>query len=160
MKSPPIRERHHRLPRDHYIGMKRGAFTLCIKDRIPIFRNASIAHGVLDLLEALCSEHHARIWVALCMPDHIHMLLEGSSPEADLWALIVRFKQQTGYLLYRRGLTARWQKDFYDHLLRDEEDQENQALYILNNPVRGGLAENWIQYPHKTSTVLDLTLPF
>jgi hypothetical protein len=32
-----------------------------------------------------------------------------------------------------------WQKRSYDHLVRDEEELQALATYILGNPVRGGL---------------------
>jgi REP element-mobilizing transposase RayT len=102
----------------------------------------------------------ARLWVALCMPDHLHMMVEGGASNADLWSLVVKFKQRTGWFFTRNKVKGRWQKDFYDHILRDEDDLENQARYILNNPVRSGLVDHWLEYPHKLSTVLDLTKRF
>lgn len=29
-----------------------------------------------------------------------------------------------------------WQKGFYDHIIRDEEDYINKAEYIINNPLK------------------------
>lgn len=159
MDPKPIREKHHRLAFEHYIGFKRVAFTLCIKERIPVFQEEQIARETLSILEAQCRSISVRLWVAVCMPDHIHFLVEGCSAESDLYEIAVQFKQQTGWLFKKLNLGAVWQKDFYDHILRDEEDHENQVLYILNNPVRGGLALNWMQYPLKISSVLDLSKP-
>ena len=44
-----------------------------------------------------------------------------------------------------------WQISYYDHVLRVEEaiePIEPIALYIWNNPVRGGLVSHRIDYPH------------
>jgi len=41
-----------------------------------------------------------------------------------------------------------WQRYFYDHVLRNEEDLKNVALYVLENPVRKGMVENWQDYPY------------
>ena len=35
-----------------------------------------------------------------------------------------------------------WQSEYYDHIIRNEEDFYNQLNYILSNPEKAGL-ENW-----------------
>ncbi|MBN2380988.1 hypothetical protein JXM67_14415 [candidate division WOR-3 bacterium] len=40
-----------------------------------------------------------------------------------------------------------WQRGYYDHILRKEEDLEIVANYIWGNPVRKGLAETIEEYP-------------
>ena len=40
-----------------------------------------------------------------------------------------------------------WQRDFFDHRLRNDRELEEKACYILMNPVRKGLcarAEDWV----------------
>lgn len=44
-----------------------------------------------------------------------------------------------------------WQKDFYDHIIRNHEDIAVQVKYILDNPVRKGLVSSWQEYPFKGS---------
>ena len=63
------------------------------------------------------------------------------------------FKQRTGFWLSRNFSHVRWQKDFYDHILRSDESIEKHMLYILNNPARKGLVKNWKDYPFKGSTI-------
>ncbi|HLD20472.1 MAG TPA: transposase [Patescibacteria group bacterium] len=95
--------------------------------------------------------------VYLFMPDHVHLLVEGQSDESDLWKCIVDFKQSTGYWLSSTGREERWQHDFYDHLLRRDVDVEKQVRYILENPVRAGIVQDWKQYPYKGSTMCDFS---
>ena len=45
----------------------------------------------------------------------------------------------------------RWQKDFYDHVIRRHEDVAVQVRYILDNPVSKGLVSSWQDYPFKGS---------
>ena len=40
-----------------------------------------------------------------------------------------------------------WQKTFYDHALRKEEDVRDIARYIVANPLRAGLVEHIGDYP-------------
>lgn len=68
--------------------------------------------------------------------------------EANLVDLVSRWKSFTASLLRRDGLIGPcWQRGFYDHALRKEEDIRTSAEYIVNNPVRAGLVENWVDYP-------------
>jgi REP element-mobilizing transposase RayT len=73
-------------------------------------------------------------------------MLWGRSAEADTWRAMVRFKQKSGYWLSQSGQSVRWQKDFYDHVLRPHEDWRRQVRYIAENPVRAGLVDRWDQY--------------
>jgi putative transposase len=43
---------------------------------------------------------------------------------------------------------ACWQRGFYDHALRKEEDAEKAAQYMVNNTVRKGLVNSWRDYPY------------
>jgi REP element-mobilizing transposase RayT len=45
----------------------------------------------------------------------------------------------------------RWQKDFYDHVIRKDEDIAIQVRYILDNPVRRGLVSSWQEYQFRGS---------
>ena len=48
-------------------------------------------------------------------------------------------------LLGRKGRL--WQHESYDHLVRNEEEFYKIIWYILNNPVKAGLAQHWMGYP-------------
>jgi REP element-mobilizing transposase RayT len=106
------------------------------------------------LLEALvqpkCDAH-----VYMFMSDHCHLLIEGESEESDLWQCIVDFKRKSGYWLARNHVLEEWQKGFYDHILRKDEDLIRQVGYILGNPVRKELVEDWKAYPYKGPTLYD-----
>jgi putative transposase len=99
--------------------------------------------------------HSCEAHVYLAMPDHMHLLIEGSGVDSDAWKCIVAFKQRSGYWMSQNKCGARWQKNFYDHILRKEEDIEKQVRYILANPVRKGLVRYWKQYSFKGSTIYN-----
>jgi REP element-mobilizing transposase RayT len=88
------------------------------------------------------------------MPDHVHLLLLGTD-RADIIAFVRDFKQRSGFacnrLLQQRG--AFWQKSYYDHVLRGEEDIESVAKYIWGNPVRAGLVDEVSRYPFSGSFI-------
>ena len=41
------------------------------------------------------------------------------------------------------------EKDFYDHIVRANEDYGAQVRYLLRNPVRRGWCQHWEEWPHK-----------
>lgn len=89
------------------------------------------------------------------MSNHCHMLLnqqdipepppiDGKHYTAVSHAMRL-LKGRTGYacaeLLGRKG--AFWQHESYDHVVRDEKEFMRILEYIVNNPVKAGLVENW-----------------
>ena len=81
------------------------------------------------------------------MPDHLHLMVTGHADESNLLSVINNFKVSTGRWLKRHHPRITWQGDYYDHIIRDSEDWRAQAIYILNNPVRAGLAATPLEYP-------------
>ncbi len=151
-----IQEKKHRLPREAYRGFVRASFTACIEKRNNYFLSEEafkIHEG--HLLRAL-SQHHCASEVYLFMPDHLHVIIAGLDPDADIYGAMRVFKQYSGFWFGRNQRDVHWQEDFYDHILRQEDDLAKLITYILNNPVRAGICERWNDYPFKGSTVFDL----
>ena len=51
----------------------------------------------LEILKIKSSALNFKVWAYCFMPDHLHLLLEGETKEADLKRLIVLFKQASGF---------------------------------------------------------------
>ena len=151
-----IRESKHRLLLDCYKGRARATFTLCIKDKIQIFTADTIVDQFLTDLKGVEVKYECINWVYVFMPDHLHLIMEGKSDKSDLWKMIVLFKQMTGFWFSKNTPGIKWQKDFYDHIHRKDEDLKKQIRYILENPQRKKLVNDWKMYPYKGS--LDFNL--
>ncbi len=50
------------------------------------------------------------------------------------------------------GSLTLWQKRFWDHIIRDEDDLARHVDYIHYNPVKHGLAATAAQWKHSTFT--------
>jgi putative transposase len=151
-----IREKQHRLPPSAYQGYIRASFTANIDDRTDYFVTPEIfAEHEAHLLRAL-REHHCDSELYLFMPDHVHIVVTGTDPSSDVRAAMTKFKQYSGFWLSKYGNGVRWQKDFYDHVFREDDDLRKHMIYILNNPIRAGLCGTWREYPFRGSTVFDL----
>ena len=49
-----------------------------------------------------------------------------------------------------------WQRNYFEHVLRDAEDSVGVAKYILENPVRANLVERPEDYPYLGSMTMDV----
>lgn len=150
-----IREKKHRLSPALYRGIIIVGFTACLKHRTPFFVTKERSESIEQILLTVLEHHSCSAEVYLFMPDHVHLLLRGTSETADVLKAMYEFKQRSGFWLKIHYPGIRWQKDFYDHILRHEEEHEKHVRYVLDNPVRAGLCTNWNLYPFKGSTVYD-----
>ncbi len=89
------------------------------------------------------------------MPNHVHFLIHSLiekfppsngksaiSPIAEIMRLLKgRTARYCNLALNRSGKF--WHHEYYDHYVRDEKEMERIILYILNNPVKAGLAKEW-----------------
>jgi REP element-mobilizing transposase RayT len=76
------------------------------------------------------------------MPNHVHAVV-CTYPGRDLSTILLSWKGFTGKkareILGTVGAGEFWQKEPFDHLIRDREDMENQIKYVLANPAKAGL---------------------
>jgi putative transposase len=85
--------------------------------------------------------------LAYCfMPDHIHLLVQGTAESSRLDRFMQRFKQLTGYHYKQRAGRQLWRRSYHDRVLRRDEDVHSAADYIWHNPVRAGLAASREEY--------------
>jgi REP element-mobilizing transposase RayT len=146
---------HHRLPRDRYKGRVSAAFTLCVRDRRLLFVEPYIVRSFVDFLKQVAEK---RIFnVVFCfMPDHAHLISLGTNDESDLILGLEEFKQVTGHWLGANHPEFKWQKSFYDRVIRSTEELAATVRYVLDNPVRAGLVSNWFEYPYTGAVGFDL----
>lgn len=90
---------------------------------------------------------------AFCiMPNHVHMVMK-PLPKLDttyhaLPAIMQSLKsytaRQANRVLERQGTF--WQPEFYDHVVRDEHEWRRIIRYVVYNPVKAGLAQEWTDW--------------
>jgi REP element-mobilizing transposase RayT len=114
-------------------------------------REPEIVSVFIDILSSVVAKMDCIVPVYCFMPDHQHLIITGTHSDSDIWKAIVSYKQKTGSWMSANKPNMKWQKDFYDHILRRHEDIAVHVKYILDNPVRKGLARSWQEYPFKGS---------
>ena len=88
------------------------------------------------------SDVYPGVWVEkyVVMPDHIHLLIcivnEGGRPQVA--PTLSRMMQQFKGVTTKRCGRPLWQKGFYDHVIRDDNDFLTKWNYIDTNPARRG----------------------
>jgi len=107
-----------------------------------VLRDDRVALLVRDAMAHFDGERYDVL--AWCvMPNHVHVVVRPRAGH-DLSDILHSWKSFTGNrinrLLGRRGVL--WQPESFDHLIRDGEDFEHTAAYVLGNPEAAGL-QDW-----------------
>jgi len=149
------RHRDIRLPHENYLGSRWYFTTICTRNRAKVFREKTLCDWVLRVLREESTRHWFFVKAFCLMPDHLHLLLQGSSLNADLMKFIDGFKQRTSHGFWARNMKELWQVSFYDHILRDKDVPAAVAWYIWLNPVRAGLVKKAEEHPYSGPFVKD-----
>ena len=97
-----------------------------------------------QVLLAMAENHQRSHWhcrFCLLMPDHLHAII-AFPPQPGMKTVVSNWKRFLG-----RKLGVPWQRDFFDHRLRDHHELYEKESYIMMNPVRKGLCERAEDWP-------------
>ena len=149
------RKKAPRLPDYDYCGPNIYFITCITYLRKPIFLNKRPVDILTPVINDAGVKYGFDTLVFCFMPDHLHLLL-GGQENSDLKDYMKAFKQASAYSFKKEFCDALWQRSYYEHVLRREEAVEDIARYILNNPVRAGLVQDFRQYPYSGSSLFDI----
>ncbi|MGE8504019.1 MAG: REP-associated tyrosine transposase [Pseudomonas sp.] len=144
--------RRERIPGATYF------FTVTLADR-----RSSLLVDEIALLRQVYVEASKRMLfktIAICvLPDHLHtiwQLPEGDSDYSHRWALIKsRFSRAlpaapvSASKLQKREKGI-WQRRFWEHRIRDDDDLVRHVDYIHYNPVKHGLVVQVRDWPYSS----------
>jgi len=123
--------------------------TTCARHLRQPFADRSLAKEVIESLLFLLRSGDWRLYCYCLMPDHLHLAVSPEPQKDDLSRLLQRFKSFTTRLAWQHGYRgALWQRSYYDHIARGEEDVIALCQYILSNPVRQGLVTDAALWPY------------
>ena len=120
--------------------------TLCLQKKLSLFEN----HQAKEMVEKWIVEienkyENVTVDCYVVMEDHVHLILfitEGN--QISLSEIMKWFKTMTTNE-YIRGVRDRvyepfekklWQRSFYDHIIRNDEDLKEKREYVMNNPAK------------------------
>ena len=121
--------------------------TTSVAARRRIFVENRRAEIVLDAIRWLHDSERFHVDAGVVMPDHVHVV--GQLRAGTLSGVMHSLKRFTANRRSRAGVSLPvWQGGFHDHGLRCDEDYRTRVRYVLENPIRAGLAECVDDYPH------------
>ena len=118
------------------------AITAVTRERSPVFRDLAAGRCLVKVLREHADLGRAETLCFVVMPDHLHWLMQ-LEQGYSLSAVVRDVKA----LSSRRLGRSIWQKGFYDHAVRKDEDLRRLARYIIANPLRAGLVTKVGDYP-------------
>ena len=115
-------------------------------------------------IQAVRAEHPLRIVAMVLLPDHLHAVCELPADDLDYstrWRLIKsRFTSLwtesgggeglVGQSRRRKAERGIWQRRFYEHTCRDENDRKRCVDYVHVNPLKHRLVSRVIDWPYSS----------
>ncbi|XAL99149.1 transposase [Phycisphaeraceae bacterium D3-23] len=94
------------------------------------------------------------------LPDHLHCIMTLPPGDPDFSRRIQKIKSRFSRQIpkeetttpsrIQKGERGIWQRRFWEHLIRDEEDLEQHVNYIHYNPVKHGYVKHTTDWPHSS----------
>ncbi len=137
----------HHLRTFYYVGLHRYFLTFCCDRRREHFVDLDTCTMVRQHLRGSADTCGFTVPAFTFMRDHLHLLVEGTTDDADLRVLIPAFKQKTGYRFSRAHGTRLWQRYGFERVLREHESTASVVRYIVENPVHAGYVTHAQDYP-------------
>jgi putative transposase len=106
------------------------------------------ARAVIEQLDAL-SQVSAEVPCYSIMPNHWHAIIVPRDSSWALGALMKRIKGRSARSINcaRRTSGSVWQREWFDHWIRDAAEWDRCVDYIRNNPVKAGLVKKASDHP-------------
>lgn len=138
-------------------------FTIITLRRMPILTEIPVRMALRDAITQTRLSHPFTIDAWILLPDHLHCILTLPPGDANFsvrWSMIKRLVSQRCGEEYsaadlsnsrtKRKETGVWQRRFWEHQIRDENDFARHVDYIHWNPVKHGLVARVIDWPYST----------
>jgi putative transposase len=141
MDLPERKKLPHTIPQ----WVPEGSWFFLTAKCVPPGKNQLCRRDMGEAVIAALAHNHAQfVWycrLALLMPDHLHAILAFPSVPG-MKTTVTHWKK---FVARKHGVE--WQRDFFDHRLRNDQELQEKTSYILMNPVRKGLCERAEDWP-------------
>ncbi len=133
--------------RRYYIPGHPVFLTIVTRNRRPWLAAAECIEVLLQSMRWAKTEYPFRHVAHVILRDHLHWMFvpEDGTRFSDVIAAV---KRDVTWRLKESGQTGPfWQKRFYDHIIRDDEDLGRHLDYVHFNPVKHGYASRVADHP-------------
>ena len=150
MKFDPQKHHRHSIRLPGYDYSLAGAYyvTLVAHDREPLFGEVVEAEMKLSRYGQIVEstwldlpKHYPLLELdTFCiMPEHVHAILvlpeDGRRPLSEILRAFKSYAARRINLLRKTAGVPVWQRDYYEHIIRDNADYLAKRKYILDNPM-------------------------
>jgi putative transposase len=108
-----------------------------------IFSDPRIARTTMKTILNLREKYNFNLYSSCLMPDHFHALIGMGESGMTLSRICGDFKSLSTREFWKLHRGKLWQRQFYDHIIRNEQDFRETIRYIRLNPVRANLVKKW-----------------
>jgi putative transposase len=137
-------------------------FTVVTHRRQPILKRPDVLDSLRDAFRCVQQTKPFKLEAVVILPDHLHaiwILPPGDAKFGQRWGMIKRHVSKamskaiscpvSDSMRARREFGI-WQRRFWEHLIRDDEDYARHMDYIHYNPVKHGYVESPADWPHSS----------
>ncbi|WP_447553345.1 REP-associated tyrosine transposase [Vreelandella sp. EE22] len=116
-------------------------FTVVTHDRLPLFAHETNIRVLGRALRRVRKALPFTMDAFVILPDHLHCIWTLPDDDADYSSRWRDLKKTASreFVLPKAGQRA-WQRGFWEHVIRDEQDWQRHMDYIHYNPVKHGYA--------------------
>jgi len=137
-------------------------FTVVTHNRRPFLTNPDALHALRESITDLRKSMPFTVDAWVVLPDHFHCIWTLPPGDHDFSKRTGRIKAgfscrcpqyadaATSSSRTDRHESAVWQRRFWEHAIRDELDYARHFDYIHVNPLKHGLVQRVIDWPHST----------
>ena len=147
-KTNYTRRNSLRLPGFDYSWPRIYYVTIIAHERCPSLNDDRIAQATINCLKQLRAQFGFNVYIYCLMPDHFHGLIGPGVSGRTLGELCGAFKSLSTREHWRWHEGKLWQRQFFDHIIRNRQDFDKTLEYIRMNPVRRSLVQKPEDWPY------------
>lgn len=126
-------------------------FTVVTLNRAPIFINEERVEILRQAFRKVMETLPFQIDAMVVLPEHLHCIWQMPDGDVDYssrWREIKKAaSRQINTATNKRNERMVWQRRFWEHAIRDEDDWRRHVDYIHYNPVKHGLVNQPSDWP-------------
>jgi len=154
--NPRVPEYPKLPPRLRWIFPQHPVFfvTFCTYRRRKLLASDAVHTAFIAFATHAYSRGNIAVGRYVIMPDHLHLFVCGPDDfQVGRW--IGMLKQNLAKQIHKPGTASVvWQRGFFDHLLRSDENYAQKWNYVRENPVRAGLVKSADDWPYSGEIVV------
>jgi putative transposase len=152
-----IKERSNESTMNYRRAYRKGGcyfFTVVTCNRRPLLTEPENINRLRESFRYVMKRHPFVMDAVVVLPDHFHCIWRMPEEDADFSTRLRLIKRHFSIGMEagcnKRGEKGVWQRRFWEHLIRDEDDWRRHVDYIHYNPVKHGYVKTPSEWAHSS----------